>query len=96
MAALTVQANLTRRLSIEHVWWISRSRFEKAAEGKMRPICNIYSAQAYGDIWRFQELVWEPGHDSELRYESMVTHYPPLLSELRSILTDHSAFRSQS
>lgn len=97
MAAFTVHANMTRGLSIDHVWWILESRFEKAAEGKMRPICNIYSAQAYGDIWRFQGLVWEPGsNDSELRYESIVTNFPSLLPELRTILIFHLAFRSQS
>ncbi len=59
---------------MERIWQVLESRFEKAGEGKMRPLCNIYSAQAYGDIWRFQELVWEPGtNDPALRFESMVT-----------------------
>lgn len=49
--------------SMRHLWHVLKSLFDKASDDKHGPICNIYSAQAYGDIWRFQELVWEPGND---------------------------------
>ena len=57
---------------MRHLWLILVNLFEKASEDKMRPVCNIYNAQAYGDIWRFQELVWQPGDDPETRFESEV------------------------
>ena len=59
--------------SMRHLWRVLKSRFEKASEDKFGPICNIYRAQPYGEIWRFQDLVWQPGeNDPELRFESMV------------------------
>lgn len=58
--------------SMRHMWLVLNSLFEKASKDKFGPICNIYNAQAYGGIWRFQELVWQPGNDPELRAESMV------------------------
>ena len=62
--------------SMRHIWRVLKSLFDKASEEKFGPICNIYSAQAYGDIWRFQELVWQPGNDPNLRFDSMVNISP--------------------
>ena len=59
------------------LWTILQRYFEQAAEDKMRPVCNIFTAQTYGEIWRFQGLVWEPGNvDSELFEESRVRNLP--------------------
>ena len=63
-----------------HLWSVFEALFKKASEEKFGPICNIYSAQAYGDIWRFQELVWQPGHDPKARFDSMVVIWPDPLS----------------
>ena len=62
--------------SMQHLWHVFKTFFEEASEEKLGPICNIYSARTYGDIWRFQELVWEPGTDPELRFDSMVNTSP--------------------
>lgn len=62
--------------SMQHLWHVFKSLFDEASEEKLGPICNIYSAQAYGDIWRFQELVWQPGNGPELRFDSMVNISP--------------------
>ena len=62
--------------SMRHLWLVLESFFTKASEEKFGPICNIYSAQAYGDIWRFQELVWQPGTDPKARFDSMVKMFP--------------------
>ena len=58
--------------SMRHLWLVLVNLFEIASKDSMRPVCNLYNAQAYGDIWRFQELVWEPGNDPETRFESEV------------------------
>ena len=58
--------------SMQHLWLVLVKLFERASEEKMRPVCNIFNAQAYGDIWRFQELVWERSSDPETRFEAMV------------------------
>ena len=58
--------------SMQHLWHVLKSFFDKASEEEIRPICNIYSAQAYGDIWRFQELVWQHGNDPAWRFDSLV------------------------
>lgn len=63
--------------SMRHMWLVLNSLFEKASKDKFGPICNIYNAQAYGGIWRFQELVWQPGNDPELRAESMLFEADP-------------------
>ena len=60
--------------SMQHIWLVLVKLFERASEEKMRPVCNIYNAQAYGDIWRFQELVWERSSDPETRFEAMVSN----------------------
>ena len=62
--------------SMRRLWHVFKIFFEEASEEKLGPICNIYSARTYGDIWRFQELVWEPGTDPELRFHSMVNASP--------------------
>lgn len=59
--------------SMQHIWLVLVNLFKRASEDKMRPVCNIYNAQAYGDIWRFQELVWEPSSDP---FEAMVINKP--------------------
>lgn len=64
--------------SMRQLWHVLKALFEKASEEKFGPICKIYSAQAYGDIWRFQELVWQPGNDPGLRFDSMVNISPLL------------------
>lgn len=61
---------------MQHLWLVLVNLFERASEEKFGPICNIYNAQAYGDIWRFQELVWQPGGDAETRFDSMVNVLP--------------------
>lgn len=74
--AMTVQEGPSHRSlddSMRHLWLVLKNLFEKASEEKFEPVCNIYSAQAYGDIWRFQELVWQPGNDSKARFDSMVS-----------------------
>lgn len=64
--------------SMRHLWHVLKSLFDKASDKKFGPICNLYSTQAYGDIWRFQELVWQPGNDSKARFDSMVSISPSL------------------
>ena len=82
--------------SMQHLWLVLVNLFERASEEKMHPICNIYNAQAYGDIWRFQELVWERSSDPETRFEAMVIITP--YQVLAVVDTDASipAFRSRS
>ena len=82
--------------SMQHLWLVLVKLFERASEEKMRPVCNIYNAQAYGDIWRFQELVWERSSDPETRSEAMVIIIP--LHFLAAVDTDIliPAFRSRS
>ena len=58
--------------SMLRLWHVLKGLFDKASKEKFGPICNIYSVQAYGDIWRFQELVWQPGNDPNSRFDSMV------------------------
>lgn len=55
--------------SMQHLWQALKGLLGKASENFFGPICNIYSAQAYGDIWRFQELVWQPGSDLKARFD---------------------------
>ena len=62
--------------SMRYLWSVFKTLFEETSGEKLGPICNIYSARTYGDIWRFQELVWEPGTDPELRFHSMVNTSP--------------------
>ena len=50
--------------------------FEETSEEKLGLICNIYSARTYGDIWCFQELVWESDTDPMLRFHSIVSTSP--------------------
>lgn len=64
--------------SMRHLWHVLKGLFDKASEEKFGPICNIYSAQAYGDIWRFHELVWQPSNDPDLRFDSIVNISPLL------------------
>ena len=81
--------------SMRHLWLVLMNLFERASKDKMRPICNIYNAQAYGDIWRFQELVWEPSGDPETRSESEV-HFLTIARWMLAILTvPTSASRSR-
>lgn len=74
MAAQEATSHRSVDESMRHLWQVLKSLFDKASEEKFGPVCNIYSAQAYGDIWRFQELVWQPGNDPESRFDSMVNH----------------------
>ena len=69
---------------MRHLWDVFQ-----ASKGKIGPICNIYSAQAYGDIWRFQELVWQPDNDPKARFDSKVSISLclPKLVELTAIST---------
>lgn len=60
---------------MQHLWRVFQNLYDRASEEKFGPICNIYSAQAYGEIWRFQELVWQPGSDFDTRFASMVIKY---------------------
>ena len=62
--------------SMRHLWSVFKTLFEKASEEKLGPISNIYGARSYGDIWRFEELVWEPGTNPELHFHSMVNTSP--------------------
>ena len=68
------------------LWDILEGLFEKASERKFGPICNIYSAQTYGDIWRFQELAWQPaeGH-ADLRFDSMASTDGSVDNEWRTL-----------
>lgn len=60
---------------MHHLYSVLKHLFDRASEEKLGPVCNIYNAQAYSNIWRFQGLAWEPGNDPELRFESMVHDY---------------------
>lgn len=60
--------------SMRHLWQVLESRFHAASKDKYFPITNIYSAQAYGEIWRFQELAWEPCSDPNLNFEAQVRY----------------------
>jgi len=88
---------------MRHLWDVFQDLFDRASKEKLGPICNIYSAQAYGDIWRFQELVWQPGNDPKARFDSKVSISlcPLMLVELtaisisKQILKMFRAWRSQ-
>ena len=81
MAAQEAEYQRTVEDSMRHLWRVFANLFDRVKEEYFpMPVCNIYSAQAYGDIWRFQEMNWEPGNDPKLRFESMVNlhlFFPP-------------------
>lgn len=61
MAAQEASSHRSLDESMRHLWRVLKDLFDIASEENFGPTCNIYSAQAYGDSWRFQELVWQPG-----------------------------------
>lgn len=84
MAFQEVATHRSVGCSMQHLWDVFQNLFDRASEEKFGPICNIYSAQAYGDIWRFQELQWQPGNDPNARFDSEVriSLCLPMLGEL--------------
>lgn len=103
MAFQEVASHRSVGCSMRHLWDVFQDLFDRASKEKLGPICNIYSAQAYGDIWRFQELVWQPGNDPKARFDSKVSISlcPLMLVELtaisisKQILKMFRAWRSQ-
>ena len=84
MAFQEITSHRSVECSMQHLWNVFQNLFDRASEKKFGPICNIYSAQTYGDIWRFQELQWQPGNDPKTRFDSgvRISLYLPMRGEL--------------
>ena len=74
---------------MRHLWHVLKGFFDNISEEKVGPLCNIYSAQAYCDVWRFQELAWQSGNDPKARFDSLASISPFLftLIELTALST---------
>ncbi|KAL8717404.1 MAG: hypothetical protein Q9225_005348 [Loekoesia sp. 1 TL-2023] len=63
---------------MQHVWCLLHTRFDDFAAPGSGPLTNIGLVNDHDDMWRFQELVWEPSNDAERRFESQHFEADPL------------------
>lgn len=64
--------------SLRHIWNVLKARYYKSSERCRVPPTRLHEPNDfYGELWRFQDMQWEPGEDPALNYESQASLYRP-------------------
>ena len=52
---------------MQHIWKALKAHWKAAIDknDKSLPVTNLGNAGEYGDLWRFQELIWRSDEDTQ-------------------------------